>query len=105
MLKNYFVIAWRNLTRTKGYSAINIGGLALGMSVALIIGLWVNDELSFNKYHENYDHVAQVMKAGTFEGKHYAGQHYLQYPMLGELQTTYGSNFKYVVPRQGTFDA
>lgn len=105
MLKNYFTIAWRNLVKTKGYSFINIGGLALGMSVALIIGLWVNDELTFNKYHDNYDEIAQVMKAGTFQGKHYMGQDYLQYPMLNELQTTYGENFKYVVPRQGRFDA
>src|SRR6187431_874004 len=105
MLKNYFTIAWRNLVKTKGYSFINIGGLALGMSVALIIGLWVNDELSFNKYHDNYDQIAQVMKAGTFQGKHYSGQDYLQFPMLHELQTTYGSNFKYVVPRQGKYDA
>jgi putative ABC transport system permease protein len=105
MLKNYFTIAWRNLVKTKGYSFINIGGLALGMSVALIIGLWVNDELSYNKYHDNYDHIAQVMKAGTFQGKHYSGQDYLQYPMLHELQTTYGENFKYVVPRHGKFEA
>jgi len=105
MLKNYFTIAWRNLVKTKGYSFINIGGLALGMSVALIIGLWVNDELSFNKYHDNYDQIAQVMKAGTFQGKHYSGQDYLQFPMLHELQTTYGSNFKYVVPRQGNYEA
>lgn len=105
MLKNYFTIAWRNLIKTKGYSFINIGGLALGMSVALIIGLWVNDELSFNKYHDNYDQIAQVMKAGTFQGKHYSGQNYLQFPMLHELQTTYGENFKFVVPRQGKFEA
>lgn len=105
MLKNYITIAWRNLVKTKGYSFINIGGLALGMSVALIIGLWVNDELTFNRYHENYDHIAQVMKAGTFQGKHYMGQNYLQYPMLNELKTTYGANFKYVVPRQGTYEA
>jgi putative ABC transport system permease protein len=46
-----------------------------------------------------------VMKAGTFQGKHYSGQTYLQFPMLNELQTTYGNNFKYVVPRQGMDDA
>ncbi len=105
MFKNYFTIAWRNLVKTKGYSFINIGGLALGMAVALIIGLWVHDELTFNKYHDNYDQIAQVMKAGSFQGKHYSGQDYLQYPMLHELQTTYGMNFKYVVPRQGKYDA
>src|SRR4051812_22089092 len=77
MLKSYFTIGWRNLVKTKGYSFINIGGLALGMSVALIIGLWVYDELSFNKYHTNYETIAQVMKAGTLQGKHYSGQMYL----------------------------
>jgi putative ABC transport system permease protein len=105
MLKNYFTIAWRNLVKTKGYSFINIGGLALGISVALIIGLWVNDELTFNRYHDNYDQIGQIMKAGTFQGKHYSGQTYLQYPMLHELQNTYGANFKYVVPRQGKYEA
>ncbi len=105
MLKNYFTIGWRNLVKTKGYSFINIGGLALGMSVAMIIGLWVNDELSFNKYYKNYDRIAQVMKAGTFQGQHFSGQMYLQYPMLHELQTSYGANFTHVVPRQGKYEA
>jgi putative ABC transport system permease protein len=104
MLKNYFTIGWRNLVKTKAYSFINIGGLALGISVALIIGLWVNDELTFNKYHDNYDHIAQVIKSGTFQGKHYSGQTYLQFPMLHELQTTYGANFRYVVPREGKYE-
>ncbi|MEX1238507.1 MAG: ABC transporter permease [Cyclobacteriaceae bacterium] len=105
MFQNYFKIGWRNLVKTKGYSFINIGGLALGMSVAMIIGLWVYDELAFNRYYKNYDHIAQVAKAGTFQGKHYSGQTYLQYPMLQELQTTYGANFKHVVPRQGSYEA
>jgi tRNA(His) 5'-end guanylyltransferase len=69
MIKNYFKIAWRNLVRSKGYSAINIGGLAVGMAVAMLIGLWVYDELTFNKYHTNYDRIAQVMQHATFNGK------------------------------------
>lgn len=105
MLKSYFLIARRNLVKTKGYTFINIGGLALGMSVALIIGLWLNDELSFNQYHANYDHIAQVMKGGSYQGRHYMGQTSLQFPMLHELRTTYGANFKYVVPRQGNYEA
>src|SRR5689334_21203523 len=71
MYKSYFKIGWRNLAKNKGYSLINIGGLALGMAVAMVIGLWVFDELSFNKYHQNYSRIAQVMKGGKFEGKHY----------------------------------
>src|SRR5688500_183238 len=42
MYKSYFKIGWRNLARNKGYSVINIGGLALGMAVALMIALWIS---------------------------------------------------------------
>lgn len=50
MIKNYFTISWRNLVKNKGYTAINIGGLAVGMAVAILIGLWVYDELLYDKY-------------------------------------------------------
>jgi hypothetical protein len=49
MLKNYFKIAWRNLQKSKVYSAINIIGLATGMAVALLIGLWIWDEISIRQ--------------------------------------------------------
>ena len=62
MIRSYFKIAWRNLGRSKGYSAINIGGLAVGMAVAMLIGLWVFDELNYDRYHKNYDRIAQVMQ-------------------------------------------
>jgi putative ABC transport system permease protein len=48
MLKNYFKTAWRNIIRSKGYSALNIFGLAMGMAVALLIGLWVYNEYSYD---------------------------------------------------------
>jgi putative ABC transport system permease protein len=107
MYKSYFKIGWRNLLRNKGYSAINIGGLALGLAVAMIIGLWVYDELSFNMYFKNYDRIARVTKAGSFQGKYYQGQEYLMYPLIDELKTNYGSNFKHIVPTSGGngFDA
>lgn len=60
MFKSYLKIAWRNLKKNKGYSAINIGGLALGMAVVIMIGLWVLDEFTFNKYHKNYEHIASI---------------------------------------------
>jgi putative ABC transport system permease protein len=65
MYKSYFKIGWRNLTRNKGYSFINIGGLALGMTVAMLIGLWVFDEISFNRYYENYNKIGQVYRNNT----------------------------------------
>ncbi len=61
MLNNYLKIALRNLLRNKLSSFINIGGLAVGMAVAMLIGLWIYDELSFNKYHQNYERIAQVV--------------------------------------------
>ena len=62
MLRNYLKIAFRNLVKSKGYSAINIGGLAVGMAVAMLIGLWVYDEFAFNRYHGNYDRIAKVVE-------------------------------------------
>ncbi len=56
MLKNYFTIAWRNLLKNKLYSLVNITGLATGMAVAMIIGLWIYDEVSANRHFSNYSH-------------------------------------------------
>ena len=74
MVKNYFRVGWRNLLRNKGYSFINIGGLAMGMAVAVLIGLWIFDELTFNTYYANYHRIARVMQ---------------QYTVNGEIETTY----------------
>jgi ABC-type lipoprotein release transport system permease subunit len=61
MIKSYFKIAWRNLFKNKSTSFINVSGLAVGMAVAILIGLWISDELSFNRYHKNYDRIVKVM--------------------------------------------
>jgi putative ABC transport system permease protein len=61
MLKNYFKIAWRNLIKNKVYSLLNISGLAIGMAVALLIGLWVSMELSFNKFLPKYEQLYLTM--------------------------------------------
>src|SRR5688572_6316434 len=101
MIKNYFKIAWRNLIKSKGYSAINIGGLAVGMAVAMMIGLWVYDELSYDKYHKNYDRIAQVMQHANFNGK---WETQVANPALmgPEIRAKYGSHFKYVVQSSWT---
>lgn len=57
MLKNYIIITFRNIKRNKGFSFINITGLAVGMAACLLILLWVQDELSFNRFHENADNI------------------------------------------------
>ncbi|HTE30394.1 MAG TPA: ABC transporter permease, partial [Chryseolinea sp.] len=62
MLKNYFKTAWRSIMRGRGYSALNIFGLATGMAVALIIGLWVSNQYSYDKFLPDYDRLYQVRR-------------------------------------------
>jgi putative ABC transport system permease protein len=95
MLKNYFKIAWRNLIKNKVYSSINILGLALGMAVAILIGLWIWDELSFDHYHQNHDRIGQVMVTQTFDG-HTGTQTAMALPVAPELKNKYAADFKYV---------
>ena len=96
MFKNYLKIAWRNLLKNKGYSAINIGGLALGMAVTLIIGLWMNDELTRDKYFKNKDKIAQVFQSQTFNGNVGTGPA-IPLPLEPALRNEYGDNFKHIM--------
>ncbi len=96
MLKNYLKIAWRNLKNNKGYSAINIGGLALGMAVTLLIGLWVVDELSHNNYFVKKERLAQVFQSQTFNGNTGTGPA-IPRPLEKALRDGYADNFKHLV--------
>ena len=96
MLRNYFKIALRNLVRNKVYSFINTAGLATGLTVAMLIGLWIYDELSYNRYHQNYDRVAQVMQHQTYNGE-IGTQTAIPFPLGAELRRSYGSDFKHVL--------
>lgn len=96
MYKSYFKIGWRNLAKNKGYSFINIGGLAMGLMVAMLIGLWIYDELSFDTYHENYNDVVQVMQHQTVDGA-VITEPAIPWPLETELRNTYGADFKYIV--------
>ena len=102
MLKNYFKIAWRNLWKSKGYSAINIGGLALGMAVTLIIGLWIQDEVSNNNYFKNKDKIAQVYQSQTFNGETGTGPA-IPRPLEMALKEGYKDNFKYLIMSSWNF--
>jgi putative ABC transport system permease protein len=88
MLQNYLKIALRNLLRNKVYSFINIGGLAVGMAVAMLIGLWVWDELSFNKSHKNYDRIAKVRQNVKFEADVVTSSS-MPIPLAEELRSKY----------------
>jgi putative ABC transport system permease protein len=88
MLRNYFKIAWRNLLKNKIYSVINIAGLAAGMCVAMIIGLWIYDETSANRHFKNYETLYRVMMHQTFDGVRYS-QQALPFPIGDELKNNY----------------
>ena len=93
MIRNYFKIAFRNLLKNKVYSFINIAGLATGMAVAMLIGLWIWDELSFDSYHKNRDRLAYVMSTQTNNGitEIYPN---IVVPLENELRTRYPADFK-----------
>ncbi len=96
MIQNYFKIAWRNLIRNKGYSVINIGGLAVGMAVAIIIGLWIYGEISFNKSFKNHDRIAQVMQHHTINDIRETWK--ALPPIMGKgLEENFGDYFEYIV--------
>ncbi|HEX5153776.1 MAG TPA: ABC transporter permease [Parafilimonas sp.] len=65
MFKNYFKTAWRNLINQKGLSFINITGLAIGMAGAILILLWLQNEISFDKFHENKENLYQLYGLGS----------------------------------------
>ncbi|MBS1680493.1 MAG: ABC transporter permease [Bacteroidetes bacterium] len=102
MIKNYLLIGFRNLTKNLGYSFINIAGLATGMAVALLIGLWIWDELTYDTYHENYDRIAQVCQHNNYNGK-IQTQVSNPYLMAEEIKNKYGSDFKYVLQSSWNF--
>ena len=63
MFKNYLKIALRNIKKYKGYSFINITGLAVGMACCILIFCWINDELSYDQFHNNIDHLYRVVRS------------------------------------------
>ncbi len=71
MISNYLKIAFRNIFRHKGYSAINIFGLAIGLTCALLILLWVQDELSYDKFHPQAENLFRVEQDQNYSGKLY----------------------------------
>jgi putative ABC transport system permease protein len=96
MFRNYLKIAWRNLTRNKTSSFINLGGLAVGMAVAMMIGLWIADELSFDKYHQNYERIARVMQNKTFDGTVNTDAT-IPLPLDEAMRKNYSADFKHIV--------
>src|SRR3569833_3018943 len=98
MIRNYLKVAWRNLVKNRVTSLINIGGLAVGMAVAMLIGLWVWDEVSFNTYHKNYKTIGQIRTHLIDQRTKEQGVNgSMQFPIYTEFKSTYKENFKHIV--------
>lgn len=68
MFRNYLKVAFRNLYKNKGFSAINILGLAIGMASAMIILLWIQNEVSYDQFHEKKDRIYEAWNRANFSG-------------------------------------
>jgi len=94
MLKNYFKIAIRNILKNKVFSSINIMGLAIGMAVALLIGLWIWDEISFNHYHKNHARLGEIVSIETFNGET-SSDEFSSVPIAAALRNNYPDEIKH----------
>jgi putative ABC transport system permease protein len=102
-MNNSFKTGWRYIRKNKISSILNIGGLAVGMSVALLIGLWVWDEVQFDSYFENHRKIVQVMVIQTANGESYAGETITQ-PLVRGLKD-FPTEFKKVSATSWDYDA
>src|ERR1700676_3020414 len=85
MIKNYLRIAFRNLWKQKGFSAINIAGLALGMACSLLILLWVQDERGMDAFHKNGRNIYYIYERNRLGGK-IESWYWTQGPLAEELK-------------------
>src|SRR6185312_12685819 len=106
MLKNYLKITWRNLLRHKAFSIINITGLAIGMASAALILFWIQNELSYDQFHEKKDRLYSVYNRSVFDGKLWcwnttpkvmAKTLKQDYPQIEEVCRTNGCNFLFSI--------
>ena len=96
MIHNYLKIAFRALWNNKLYSTLNVIGLATGIAVALLIGLWVVDEISYNRYNKDCDRIALLQKNRTYNGA-VNTETSNSVPLAAKLRETYGNYFDEVV--------
>jgi putative ABC transport system permease protein len=88
MIKNYFKVAWRYMLANKVYSVLNIAGLATGMAVALLIGLWINGQYLYDRFLPDYDRIYQV-KLNFFHSGEVHTQSGSALPLVEEFRKNY----------------
>jgi putative ABC transport system permease protein len=95
MFKNYLRTALRNLQKNRVHSFINIAGLSVGMSIVILIGLYVWDELAFDHYHQNHRELAQIMTNQRYNGET-STMPIVAVPSAAALRTGYAATFNHV---------
>ncbi|MFC2146722.1 ABC transporter permease, partial [Acidobacteriota bacterium] len=86
MFKNYLKVSLRNIVRHKGYSLINVASLSIGMTCCILMLLWVQDEISYDRFHKNADEIYRVVRETKIGGKkdHYSAAPNPTAPLLKE---------------------
>jgi putative ABC transport system permease protein len=95
MYKSYFRSAMQNIIKNKLHAFINIAGLATGIAVALMISMWVHDELSYNAQYSNNERIGQVIQNITANGEVDTWTN-IPWPLGAEIRQNYGTDFKYI---------
>ncbi len=95
MFKHYFKISYRNLLRHKSFAVVNIGGLVMGLTITLLIAMWIQDERSYDLQNEHYDRVARVMQHLKHNDKIETWLA-IPHPLVVELRNQYGSDFEHL---------
>lgn len=103
MIKNYLKIAWRNLLKNKRATIINVLGLSFGLSIFILISLWILHGLQYDQYHKNYDSIGQIYQTQTQNGEMFTGQA-VPLPLEQELKTNYADQFEHIIMASWTDD-
>ncbi len=85
MLRKYFLIGFRSLRRRPLYTILNVMGLAIGMTVCILVGLYVHDELQFDRFHENADRIVLIGHESPFWGRSTATAYPLKHTLEDEV--------------------
>ncbi len=103
MFQHNFKLAFRNLLKNGAFTLINVGGLAVGIMVPLLIGLWIYDELSFDQQFHNADRIAKILQNQDLNGKIETWENQAM-QLEPELRNKYGKHFKYITTSRGIWE-
>ncbi|MEO9869607.1 FtsX-like permease family protein [Ekhidna sp.] len=96
MLKHHLKISYRNLLRRKSFTLINIGGLVMGLTITILISLWINYEFSFDRQNDHYNRIARVMLHQSVN-EEVQTKGTIPFPLSIELEKQYADDFEHVV--------